>query len=141
MNDAFLGDVRELVHSMCRNFLGDEIGVELDARPASGDALWTRIAVYGERPLLVWVGASRGLLERFSNSVFSGEPYSESDVQDTAREIANIVGGNLKALLAPSGSMGLPELCAQGRPQPNAGEREVRLSIDGHPMSVLIGLG
>ena len=40
----------------------------------------------------------------------AGEPVAEDDLRDAFGEIANVVGGNVKALLPFTGTMGLPQV-------------------------------
>jgi chemotaxis protein CheX len=92
---------------------------------------WSHGPITVAEPLYAWVGlgtapASRlqlstgadtaGALTRALLSMTEAEPVADDDVVDAFGEIANVLGGNVKALLAEHVGMTLPEVSRQVPP-------------------------
>ena len=139
MNDAFSGVVCSLITVMCESLLGQGVDVSLAQPVLPERALWVRVGISGERSGEVWVGPSQAFVTRVSSQVFeSDSDVTQSDLEDTARELGNIVAGNLKTLFPPATRIGLPEV--QSADPALGAEREdgVHLSVDGEALSVLV---
>ncbi len=138
MNDEFSGELKSLVHTMSETIFGSEVRVELDSSAIPADALWAHIVIDGEGRTHVWVGPSRALVSKAARRMLLSENVSESDLEDATREFTNIIAGNLKAVFAPNGAVGLPELKTPPFVPMQARRSEVRLRVDGEPLSVCI---
>ncbi|HET9934766.1 MAG TPA: chemotaxis protein CheX [Polyangiaceae bacterium] len=138
MNDEFSDELKSLVSTMSETVFGSDVCVELDSSAIPTEALWAHIAIDGDGRTHVWVGPSRSLVARAAQRMLLSESVSESDLEDATREFANIIAGNLKAVFAPNGAVGLPELKTPPFVPALARRSEVRLRIDGEPLSVFI---
>jgi CheY-specific phosphatase CheX len=69
------------------------------------------------------------------------EPVGPEDLQDAFGEVANVVGGNIKALLPTQGTLGLPQV-ESALPAAPAGSltHELRLDWRGRPIVVVVSL-
>lgn len=67
------------------------------------------------------------------------EPVAEAEVADALGEIANILAGNLKALLPEHVEMKLPEVSWQSPPRDGARLNEVLFEWRGRPIVVSLG--
>jgi hypothetical protein len=139
MNDAFPGAVCSVVALMCESLLGESVEVSIDGPAPPERALWVRVDLLGECSGEVWVGPSRALVTRVSTRVFPrNSQLTESDLEDTARELGNIVAGNLKVLFPDATRTGLPQT-QSAEPAASAGRDDgVHLSIDGDAFSVFV---
>lgn len=138
MNDQFSDELKSLVSTMSETVFGSEARVELASDAIPADALWAHIAIDGEGRTHVWVGPSRTLVSRAARRMLLTESVTESDLEDATREFANIIAGNLKAVFAPNGAVGLPELKTPPFVPAQARRSEVRLRVDGEPLSICI---
>ena len=80
---------------------------------ASGGQLTATVAIRGPWDGLVAVSCPREGAELLWRDVVradSGEGADAADVDDAVKELANIVGGNIKALLPGTSSLGLPQV-------------------------------
>lgn len=69
------------------------------------------------------------------------EVVSDADLTDAFGEIANVVGGNVKALLPTQGTLGLPRVDAALPPHEGGSlSQELRLSWRGQPIVVAVWL-
>jgi hypothetical protein len=139
MNDTLSEDVHSLVIALCEGIFGEGADVAVTPGASTSSGLWARVGITGAWSGEVWVGTSRALLLRIASRVFSevDSPLSLRDLEDTSRELANIVAGNLKALFPPPSRLGLPEVCPI-QPRDEAHHSHVRLSVDGDLLEVLV---
>ena len=110
--------VIEVTRAVCECLLGDS------AEPRAG-----RLSIDGTDDLVAWVtitGAWSGdvrvrlsptLAARLAREIFQIEPSSGDDtgVRDGAGEVANMIGGNLKALLPEPCRLSLPHVARAPR--------------------------
>jgi len=81
--------------------------------PALDDALVAWVDLFGEwsgRAVLLTATDTAQELTRALLGLPDGEPVERADLDDAFGEIANVVGGNLKALLPHPGTLGLPQI-------------------------------
>jgi chemotaxis protein CheX len=80
--------------------------------PGCGPGLVAQVAVHGETPAAVAItmdaAGARAVAERMLAGVGLG--VEESDVVDAMGELANVLGGNLKALLPEGSTLTLPQV-------------------------------
>lgn len=138
MSDTLADAIASLVSTMSETVFGAELCVVVDADACCSEAFWAHVAIEGPARTHVWVGPSRPLVLRAARQMLLAESVSDLDLEDAAREVANIIAGNLKAVFAPNGGMGLPELQTPPVGAGHARRSEVRMSIDGEPLSVLV---
>lgn len=138
MNDTLTGALASLVTTMSETVFGSDACVVLDPDARPSEALWAHVAIEGTARTHVWVGPSRPLVARAARRMLLTESVSESDIEDATCEFANIIAGNLKAVFAPNGGIGLPELKTPPFVPNQARRSEVRMSIDGEALCVLV---
>jgi hypothetical protein len=67
------------------------------------------------------------------------EPVAEADVVDALGEIANVLAGNVKALLPEHVGLTLPEVSRQSPPEDGLQLNEVPLAWHGQPIVITLG--
>ncbi|MBD3780865.1 MULTISPECIES: chemotaxis protein CheX [unclassified Cellulomonas] len=71
----------------------------------------------------------------------AGEPVGPEDLVDAFGEVANVVGGNVKALLPSQGTLSLPQVAAELPVVPGTSlTHELRLDWRGRPVVVVVWL-
>ncbi|QZN86166.1 chemotaxis protein CheX [Cellulomonas sp. C5510] len=71
----------------------------------------------------------------------AGEPVGPEDLVDAFGEVANVVGGNVKALLPSQGTLTLPEVATELPVVPGTSlTHELRLDWRGRPVVVVVWL-
>ncbi|MCL2455082.1 MAG: chemotaxis protein CheX [Micrococcales bacterium] len=68
------------------------------------------------------------------------EPVSDDDLVDAFGEIANVVGGNVKALLPDQGTLSMPQVATELPPTDYPMVHELHLAWRGDPLDVVIWL-
>lgn len=79
----------------------------------AADATYAWVDVHGEHPGRVMVATEHEtamMLTRALLGMGEGEEVSDADFVDAVGEIANVVGGNVKALVPDPGPLTLPEV-------------------------------
>ena len=104
-----MGIFAETVFAIAEEVFTAMIDPEPDVlRPApepvelSEDATWAWVDVHGEHPGRVMLGTDHATAEMLTRALLAvpeGEAVSEADFVDAVGEIANVVGGNIKALV------------------------------------------
>lgn len=102
-----------VINTVTERVWSDFLGIQLDPTPTSqGEAeCASSISIEGAWNGAVIVACSRQLARQAAATLFC-RPESEIDDanwRDTLNEVANIMGGNLKAMLPGPSSLGLPE--------------------------------
>lgn len=71
-----------------------------------------RISVDGAQPATITLEGNREIVAAVTAVMFDGDPDEMDDLQmsDAWAELTNMVGGNIKCLLADEGHLGLPEV-------------------------------
>lgn len=87
----------------------------LEPSEPPADATWAWVDVHGEHPGRVMLGTDHDTAEMLTRALLAvpdDEPVSEADFVDAFGEIANVVGGNIKALVPDPGPLTLPQVAA-----------------------------
>ena len=96
-------------------------------------------ASYKGRVLLTTDAATADDLARALLGMGDGEPVSEADLIDAFGEVANVVGGNLKALLPEQGRLTMPVVSWQPPAHEGATQLdEVLLAWRGRPLVISV---
>ena len=105
--DADLDDIVQTVFSMC-------VGVEAERVPSGaglpdGELLVASVAITGAWSGAVAVSCSAALARRAAEAMFgTTELDSDEEARDALREVANIIAGNYKSLVAAPSRLSLP---------------------------------
>lgn len=86
--------------------------------PAASDPMYAWVDVQGAMPGRVLVTAERETAEEITRALLAMGPeevVSDADYVDALGEVANVVGGNVKALVPEAGTLTIPEV---GRERP-----------------------
>ena len=137
--------VREAVHAIWTVQLGLEIAdAVLTADRFQGDTVTAAVQIHGDFTGSVLLRASRALVRRAAGIMFAtrGGPVIDDDQRDVAGELANVIAGNLKAMVPGHSSISLPTI-VEGSDysvhslDPSA-SRDVGFTLDGEPMVVTV---
>jgi CheY-specific phosphatase CheX len=94
-------------------------------RPGGEPGIVAEVGVIGDAPARIAISidraGARAVAERMVAAAWPGSSLEDDDVDDAMGELANVLGGNLKALLPEGSSLTLPSV-AEGSTGP-AGER------------------
>lgn len=109
--------VIEVTNAVCESLLG-VMPIPCVAPLPAGERVTARVSISGAWRGAVEVRISRALAARLVREVLQAEPCStdDPDVRDIVGELANMIGGNLKALLPEPCSLSLPSVANEGRP-------------------------
>lgn len=114
------------------------------ALPAPVDPLAAWVDVHGElagRAAVICETAAAHDLARALLRMDPGEEVTPADLVDAFGEVANVVGGNIKALLPSQGTLTLPQVAAEVPPAPaDTPVHELALDWRGHPLAVVVWL-
>lgn len=114
------------------------------ALPTPADPLAAWVDVHGElagRAAVICETATAHDLARALLRMEPDEEVTPADLVDAFGEVANVVGGNIKALLPSQGSLTLPQVAAAVPPAPaDAPVHELALNWRGHPLAVVVWL-
>lgn len=118
------------------------LGPWMGPRPVHAEPLAAWVDLLGPWPgraTLVTDAETARELARALLGLGHGEDVSHADLVDAFGEIANVVGGNVKALLPDTGTLGLPQV-ASAAPVPDASTvvHQLRLAWRGRPLEVEI---
>ncbi len=104
-------DLTAIVSEIWTSMLGMELFEERDAELV-GETLTGCVQITGPWEGAVTVQLDAALATRVTGVMFGMEPDEIVDeyVSDTVGELANVAGGNVKALLAPGCSLSLPSV-------------------------------
>ncbi|WP_448059148.1 chemotaxis protein CheX [Cellulomonas hominis] len=110
--------------------------------PPIGDPLVAWVDLHGilsGRAALTTATPTAHDLARALLGMAADEEVGQADLVDAFGEVANVVGGNFKALLPTTGTLGLPVVAAHA-PEVGADamEHELRLSWRGRPIVVTV---
>ncbi|NIZ90434.1 chemotaxis protein CheX [Kineosporiaceae bacterium B12] len=108
-----------------------------------GPVLCASVGISGARPGLVSVVVEKAGAAPLAGALLQeDEGLTDEDVYDALGEIANIVGGNVKALVPDAGALGLPGIVA-AQPLPSSAARQAaRLDANwqGHWLTFVVWL-
>lgn len=110
-----------------------------DEMPVLADATYAWVDVHGVHPGRVLVATEHETAELLTRALLgmgSDEPVADADFVDAFGEIANVVGGNVKALVPDPGPLTLPQVS----PLAPAGQavllHEARFAWRGRPLAI-----
>ncbi|QNG36612.1 chemotaxis protein CheX [Geodermatophilaceae bacterium NBWT11] len=115
----------------------DEVLVPGDGPVADGRSAW--VGVEGPWSGLVVLTCSASATDDLTRAVLQlapAEELADEDVDDVLRELANILGGNVKSLLPGPSTLGLPQTGTP--PQPGTDVRPVGATWRGHPLTITV---
>jgi chemotaxis protein CheX len=137
------GDMTMIVESIFAELLG--LSVQPAALPAEqgpgGGRLVGLVRISGGWHGTVSVSCEREAATRIAAVMLDREPRDAAEVADAMGEVANMAGGNVKALLPGPSLLSLPEVAEEGTPAATApGDLVSRLAfaIDGSPLVVTV---
>ncbi len=106
--------------------------------PHIGDPLHAWVDMGGAFPARAAVTAERSTCLDLARALMSMEPNEElsaDDLVDAFGEVANVVGGNIKALIPDPGALSLPQV-ASALPTGNEPNHRVELAWWGRPILI-----
>ncbi len=98
------------------------------------------VSIHGESEALVTVDCSDCLARRLGAAMFETDEdeLSQEEVEDALGEIANIIGGNIKAMLPGPSTLGLPEIAHDIQNRPEKTVLEQAFNCTGEPFRVCL---
>ncbi len=112
--------------------------------PVSGEPLVAWVDVHGElagRAAVTTDLPTAHELTRALLGMGADEPVGPEDLEDAFGEVANVVGGNVKALLPTQGTLGLPVVATELPVVPGTSlTHELRLDWRGRAIAVVVWL-
>jgi chemotaxis protein CheX len=130
----------EALDQVARVVWTDFLGCALERAPAAGPTpVGASVAIRGEWEGVVVVRCSEPLARRAAAAMWGVAPDAadRAQVDDALGELANMIAGNLKALIPPPSALGLPEadleLPAGARPR-----GDVEFLVEGEPLRVSV---
>jgi chemotaxis protein CheX len=133
--------VQEIVDETWSALLGaDEVLVPVPGE-VSDDALSAWVAVSGPWTGVVVLTCGRATAEELSRTLLRGcspGPLDADDVADAMGELANVVGGNVKALLPGPSVLGLPDIGDRPPAGPPADTCRVEVRWRDQPIAVSV---
>ena len=137
------GDMTMIVESIFAELLG--LSVQPAAPPAEpgpgGARLVGIVRISGAWHGTVSVTCDRELAVRIATAMLDREPRDGAELADAIGEVANMTGGNVKALLPGPSLLSLPEMAEEGSPAATfPGDLVSRLAfaVDGSPLVVTV---
>jgi len=126
--------------SIWETMLGLPLEGTSDGQPDGGPALIGTVRITGAWNGALDVRCTPGLARKAAAAMFACEEdaLSEDEVRDSLGEIANMAGGNLKALLPQPCALSIPVVidAADADPRPASGVCIVQFTCDADPFSV-----
>ncbi len=108
--------------------------------PVLDDVVHAWVDVHGQgRVLLTTEEPTAQRIARALLMMEADEHVGDADLQDALGEVANVVGGNLKALVPEPGALTLPEV-SHDRPPTNADDLIYELALDWRGLPLVITL-
>lgn len=102
-----------------------------DPHEIEGELLCASVTIAGARPGIVTVVAEKGATRPLTAGLLQEDgELTDEDVYDSLGEVANIVGGNIKALVPGAGSLGLPVVAAAKPLRGSSGRTAARLDAN-----------
>jgi chemotaxis protein CheX len=135
----------QIVDAMWSSYFGhvEPLLPAFEPHDVEGPVLCASVGISGARPGLVSVVVERsGAAPLAAALLQEDEALSDEDIYDSLGEIANIVGGNVKALVPDAGALGLPGISA-AQPLPSSAARQAaRLDANwqGHWLTFVVWL-
>ena len=117
--------------------------VPRDEAAADGDIVDPVVAwvdVHGPYPGRTAVTTSSDTAHALVRALLGDAPVTDADLVDAFGEIANVVGGNVKALLPDQGTLGLPRVATSLPPTVDPLVLTLRLAWRGEPLDIAVWL-
>ncbi len=135
------GTVQEITEQAWLALVGeDEVLVPLPA-PLPADTLSSWVEIVGPWTGAVVLTCGRDTAEELTRALLRGHApvvLDDEDVRDALGEFANVVGGNVKALLPGPSVLGLPEVGTTPPPGREAETCRVAVLWRGSPLTVRV---
>lgn len=111
MTETLQAEIEQITESVCETLLDVKVSVRESGAPDAGGSVARQVRIKGEWNGSVTVECSELLARRAAGAAFAIDPAKASaeDIQDVVGEIANQVGGNIKALLPGPTTLSLPK--------------------------------
>lgn len=103
--------LEQIVDQMWASYFAhtDYLVPAFDPHDIEGEILCASVTISGARPGIVTVSVEKAAAVPLSSALLQEDgDLTDEDVYDSLGEIANIVGGNIKALVPDAGPLGLP---------------------------------
>lgn len=110
--------------------------------PTLADEIHAWVDVRGPMSGRVLLSTERSTAEHLARALLAMGPDEEigdADIVDAFGEVANVVGGNVKALVPDPGALSIPEVTHE-RPPTDAAALLYRLALDWHGRLLVISL-
>lgn len=110
--------------------------------PALVDEIHAWVDVHGAMSGRILLSTERSTAQELTRGLLAmapDEPVDDSDIVDALGEVANVVGGNVKALVPDPGALTLPQV-AHERPETDPAALLHRLCLDWRGRLLVIGL-
>ena len=103
-----------------------------DLHDIEGDILCASVTISGARPGIVTVVAEKAVSKPLSAALLQEDldGLTDEDVYDSLGEIANIIGGNIKALVPDAGPLGLPVVSSAKPLHGSSGRQAARMDAN-----------
>ncbi|MCI2238055.1 chemotaxis protein CheX [Paenibacillus sp. TRM 82003] len=115
----------QIVDQMWQSYFGhvEPLLPALEPHEVPAPVLCASVGISGARPGLVTVLVEKGAAASLAAALLQEDgELTDEDVYDALGEIANIIGGNIKALVPDAGALGLPAI-AEAPPLPRSNSR------------------
>jgi chemotaxis protein CheX len=103
--------LEQIIDQMWASYFGhvEPLVPSFDPHDIEGDILCASVTISGGRPGIVTVSVEKAGAVPLSAAMLQEDgELTDEDVYDSLGEVANIVGGNIKALVPDAGPLGLP---------------------------------
>jgi chemotaxis protein CheX len=121
---------------------GEPGHLSLDAPAELVDPLYAWVDLHADASGRVLLAADAGTAHELARALLrldAGEPVQDEDLVDAFGEVANVVGGNLKALLPVQGTLTLPQVGrAVSLPEGATVVERVPLAWRGQPLDISV---
>lgn len=104
------------------------------------DPIVAWVDVHGPYPGRTAVTTGTETARALVRALLGDIPVDEADLVDAYGEIANVVGGNVKALLPDQGTLGLPKVATSLPPTVDPLVLTLRLAWRGQPLDIAVWL-
>lgn len=134
-----LEEVLEVTHGVLFPLIGD-VDETVDNDSIHDALMRGSVTIEGRSQAIVTVDCSEALARRLGGAMFDTDPstLSDEEVADALGEVANIIGGNIKALLPGPSRLGLPQIDYGVQEKPSKIAVEQAFRCTGEPFRVCL---
>jgi chemotaxis protein CheX len=134
-----LTELVDVTHGVIFPLLG-QVDDLADRDSVTGDLMRGSVTIHGQSRAIVTVDCSTRLARLLGAAMFDTpeNELSQEEVDDALGEIANIIGGNIKALLPGPSELGLPEIDYNVVDRPSQTVVEQAFRCTGEPFRVCV---